>query len=374
MLVPSSADAYGRMGRLHEMAHVALTPTDGMEQAAAAGIKPEYINVAEDLRLHKYLSTYDFNLEASIPEKELKHMIEGYILQKDLKLLTLYSIASHFLPEQEKITDVVWLERMENGDNDKFLNAFEQIRNTAVAMLSYGLSFQQSMEVAKYLQSIFELGDIISAAMGDNDDGREPEIPLDQLINRSLEDGEWGEMKIETPPLTKHLPERRMNRQIAPKEYGDMLMFPTRLDDDGKIFGGIKRTAAAAVLIDVSGSMALSVEDIKNIVKTVPGALVATYCGAGNEGTLKIVAKNGSMTENLEPDYGGNTVDGPALRWLGKQKGPRYWVSDGGVIGGSSSNNPFGANLVRDCINICRKFDIERIPDTESMINFFKGR
>ena len=51
---------------------------------------------------------------------------------------------------------------------------------------------------------------------------------------------------------------------------------------------------------------------------------------------LTVVAAEGKVAEpstNLHPGGGGNVIDVPALEWLGAQRGPRVWLSDGQAIG-----------------------------------------
>ena len=84
--------------------------------------------------------------------------------------------------------------------------------------------------------------------------------------------------------------------------------------------------------------MSLSAEEIESVCEAAAGkAIVATYCGYNGGGDLKIVAKGlrRAPNEQLGPRWGGNAIDGPALKWLANQKGRRVWWSDGIVTGKS---------------------------------------
>jgi hypothetical protein len=63
--------------------------------------------------------------------------------------------------------------------------------------------------------------------------------------------------------------------------------------------------------------------------------------------------------DHLVPYGHGNVVDEPALRWLARQRAPRYWVSDGGVSGVGDRSS---AGVQRRCAEICRVAEIRRFP------------
>lgn len=350
MIVPTEDNAYGRMGRLHEMAHVAITPTDGMQEAADRDIGSDYVNVAEDMRVHMFLKEKKFELEPSMPEELLLHRAKGWQLEGDFKTACLMAVASYNLPEYKLLLsqlDTTWQEKIERTViNCKYY--FEDYR-----------TFESTLQAARYLQDMFN---------EDNLKYLEKEINADIA---AAVGNQWGEMKLLTPPLTVHLPQRRLNRKVRPNEFGGTLMFPTRLDTDGKIFGNTRRIAKGTVLIDVSSSMSLESYQIQELVKEIPGVTVAVYSGENLEGHLTIIAKNGSMLKGEEMSGwpGGNVVDGPALKWLAKQAEPRIWVCDGGVTG--VYDTP-GTELNREAFEIEAKGNIERTRYIDSAARLMK--
>ena len=103
-------------------------------------------------------------------------------------------------------------------------------------------------------------------------------------------------------------------------------------------------------MIDCSGSMGFYNEDIKEIVNTLPASTIAGYVGyghsiGGHDGDIRIIAQKGRLDEsaidNLT-EYGANSIDLEALKWLAKQEEPRIWVSDMQVIGvdGAEEHRP----------------------------------
>lgn len=151
---------------------------------------------------------------------------------------------------------------------------------------------------------------------------------------------------------------------------------------DKKVFQRKVKKGSAVVLIDGSGSMEWSNHDLKKVMELLPGSIIAIYAGGlewydgvmdenlpvGDDwGVLQIVAENGKIVDfDREFSYsrlddgryigGSNLIDGPALRWLAKQNGKKFWVSDEGVHG---LNHQYSSqHLLMECHRICKQNDI----------------
>ncbi len=118
---------------------------------------------------------------------------------------------------------------------------------------------------------------------------------------------------------------------------------------DGKIFERAIPEHGASLLIDGSGSMSISSETIMKIMQLAPASIIAMYYGGDGTlpfthkyhegGFIVVIGKDGQACSIID-EYrlgGGNYCDGLALRWLGQQPEPRYWVSDGMVTGPGDS-------------------------------------
>ena len=206
----------------------------------------------------------------------------------------------------------------------------------------------------------------------------------------SLDKGDmWGDMHIWRPPRPLLFPARMKSKKWRPTDQGTVFRYPQRwlADQTGFAYKGIKE-GGCSMLIDVSGSMSLSPADILAVMEAMPASLIATYSGQTTHdairrggtrpiGKLTIVGEKGRRAEECNLRTGGrnNLVDGPALRWLAKQKGPRYWISDGGVTGRSGASE---VSLYAECILICRQAHIMRIDSMAEVLELFgkygKGR
>jgi hypothetical protein len=159
------------------------------------------------------------------------------------------------------------------------------------------------------------------------------------------------------PPLNRHIPLRR-----APsRRYSDCGVIPSavhRLPVDGAVFTTKRPVPGGTVLCDASGSMNYADADIDRIIREAPGSTVAFYagCSGQNIGRIVVAAERGracAVETVLEAMPGGdNHIDGPALRWLAAQPGPRFWVSDEQV--GGVTDFGIGSRSWDECRAICR--------------------
>jgi len=185
-------------------------------------------------------------------------------------------------------------------------------------------------------------------------------------------EGGWiplGEPKI--LPRTEKLPAGRIPK--GKRKMTDAGAIPTamhRLTIDGRPFAGpkLKEGTAGAVLIDISGSMRLTPEELETIILTIPAGITAVYSGK----YFAVVAKRGRMISKdtlyrmLSERPGTNESDGPALRWLANQRGPRFWICDGVVTyAGDRLADEKGR---AECIQICVRHRILRCRSVEEVV------
>lgn len=192
----------------------------------------------------------------------------------------------------------------------------------------------------------------------------------------TLSTGEWGEMEIVQLPLQSVRTSRTV-RKYRPSVIG-AFRYPHRADlliSDGRCFSLKQRLPGGTVLIDWSGSMRLSKDEIKQLIDLAPAATVALYSGDETTGNLLIYAQKGKQSSLAEAYRqkagGGNIIDGPALDWLAKQTEPRIWVCDGCVTGLHDAQY---LNLTVEAAQKMQSGKIRRLDNLESALNFFKQR
>ncbi len=243
---------------------------------------------------------------------------------------------------------------------------------------------KRALAVARWLERM--LGDKQDAQEEPGPDGEEREQANGEKSgeNKALKAQEkelgqddawrpWAPMEIITAPRPiSALPvKRRAGWRVT--DSGSRVRRPHRLVTDGRAFATKKRERGGTVLCDVSGSMRLTVGQLEELAEAAPAVKVAAY-RHHQKGELHVLVagKRRVATHDL-PRQGSNFVDGPALRWVGKQKGPRVWVSDGFVTvpnGGTGAAQPY-ANIL-ECRKLMRRYRIVRVPQPEHAIEYLK--
>lgn len=181
----------------------------------------------------------------------------------------------------------------------------------------------------------------------------------------------WPEPTWLKPPLVRNLLLRKSARSKRPTDEGAVIRHMDRWFTDRRVFDRKRKVPGGTLVIDTSGSMSLTSEQIDEIIAVSPMATIVLYSGRRGVGYIKLVAKAGKrcVDDEMECPGGGNEVDGPALKWLAKQQEPRVWVSDG-MACSSRQESDYA------CINWCRKFAkknrIVRMPDADTAIDLLK--
>lgn len=145
-----------------------------------------------------------------------------------------------------------------------------------------------------------------------------------------------GTMHIRRHRLSRVYQARMQGLSRRADETGIQVRQLHRAVTDGRVFRQRRRAPGGTVLLDGSGSMRLSDPDIEALLHARPAATLAVYNAGSCEGTLHIVAERGRAVPTITGirwDGCSNVIDVPALAWLCRQPGPRYWISDGGVTG-----------------------------------------
>lgn len=176
----------------------------------------------------------------------------------------------------------------------------------------------------------------------------------------------WGELRIERcamPKQTKgNIGKKRTASNVgrSPRRIHRLLTDPEK-----RIFDKVSRGAGGVVIIDGSGSMSFTHDQIRQIVENAPGATVAVYTeNSLSEPNMWIVADKGRMVSELPDKFGhGNGVDFPAIEWAVKNRqrssSPIIWVTDGGVC---PTHGGYSDQLAMQCIKYVMKNNIIILP------------
>ena len=356
LIVP--LDATNRVVSLHELAHVKWSP----EKWPRLSYNPNVFLAVEDARVNGGLSEVSLGLDVERADRiRIASLAQDDLERGDYGLLILRGIASIGTTAEDIVLETLAAAPPTFRELGEELIEYVRVKLTAAAHRAKGpvapdrVVQRVALEVARRLEAfgLIEKGEKGSVAevqgclvcgppRGPQVDGSRGS-PLDRLAGDPAEEGNSdplsGEMTIARPRLPVRIVDgrRAVARRWRPSGEGSVPTNVHRWSIDGAIFRRPTRRPGGTILIDTSGSMRLTPEQIDALVSVSRGAaLVAMYSGSGDEGELRIIAENGKRAdiEDLEPFGSGNIIDLPALEWLGEQSAPRIWISDGKVSGG----------------------------------------
>ena len=167
----------------------------------------------------------------------------------------------------------------------------------------------------------------------------------------------WGDLRVTKLPMPEATKGNLGRKRIA-SDTGKNPRRMHRYLTDRKVFDRTTKGMGGVVLIDASGSMCFTHNDIREIVEAAPGCTVAMYTETMERGkpNLWILADKGRICKasDMPVARAGNVVDLPALKWAVSKRqrssAPVVWVSDGAVTGvGDSAHEALNRAVGRYC-------------------------
>jgi hypothetical protein len=383
MFIPVEDDEYSRLVRAHEMMHAKISPSNFEEWVNRKWATPKALKAVEEVRVNHLCIRLGFPMEN---KKEGGYQLVGE------------RIAENKLWDEAVYVTIILTE---TGDLDSFIRGVKKVNPSWAKSLksistkivkefkkipSHHLSstnehpiapagFGHTERIAAWVDNIAnmkeeeeeeEYGDASSF------DKEKAPIASSQITESQImhsentdgftpEAGAWGQVNVKLGNLSRSLPgsisrkRRASNVGNNPRRIHRLLTDPER-----RIFDARSRGKGGIVLLDASGSMSFSEEQIYGIVTQAPGAIVAMYSedgdGLNGKPNLIILAKNGKMVSEIPHHDMGNNIDLPALKWAVSQrtssKTPIIWVTDGWV---TAIDGDFYDVLAVQCISLCKK-------------------
>lgn len=222
-------------------------------------------------------------------------------------------------------------------------------------------------------------------------------IPATDDLLREFAFGPKGSAEIHDHTANIRRQSRRIARRDVPQQVGTRMVFPHRYLIDRSVFARRVLTEGG-IMIDGSGSMRWSNEDLQGVLKLMPAVWVGIYMGryptssSPVNGRICILAKEGRFSIYTGEEWGssgGNDVDVEALEVLAKWPKPRLWLSDGWVVGGKymkappidqrwldrdarSTDMAGNAGLIDRVNLLMRRHEIYRVANRQDMIRLLK--
>jgi hypothetical protein len=426
MAVPLSGDSHSQYLQLRNEVRVAISPIDDAVYDAVASahkaydVTPNILKRIEEARINAvtqhFLQPFELTREPNGSEKiagkryatagkiaDWERCVEFAIENIDTKAFDSFCSGVRSInPEWSKQLRVLE-KQLKSAFDEKLgdLAETDPIRFTddVSGPLGFRHTIYAAQVAAQYLPSggraprgireaASERDEKLASKYGDdmeiNDHGRlDPkqspvntdDIPDD--FEFSNDDDGFGPLRIaDNLPLTVEV-SGYMRRKRKGMQYGRRVTYPSRLltDPERRVFGHKVKVKGGIVVVDISGSMSLSNDDLNAIVEAAPAAVVLAYSECmPDEPNAWILANRGWRVKSIGDIGGrGNGVDGTALTWAIRHR--KYgediiWISDGEVTG-LIGNQP--THLYTMCAKLIKKHRIIMIPSVREAVAMFKA-
>jgi hypothetical protein len=383
MRIPTGDDPASRVVRGHEMVHAKVSPTN-LYTDRRYGATTESLIVAEEYRVNYLLEKAGFDIdELSDGSEHRSGEITGQ--NKDwngaIRFLTAISgtkAATAYIRGVSKHNPAMAesLKAFQKELKKAFRKAVRECRETHLAStietsaywndehFTYPRGFQATIALAQFIDKF-----IIS----DDADKEEAAIPApEQIKPTSGAHGRFAALNLLTLPMPRRVDGKIGRKRIAtnigynPRRIDRMLTDPEK-----RVFDRRTKGKGGVVLIDQSGSMHFSEDDLNEIVAAAPGCVVIGYSHrqGSNEPNTWVIADRGKLAESIPIGGRGNGVDGPAIKFAAKHVRtgePLIWVCDGLVTDGDEDK--VYDNLTEEAAGLVVKHRVHMVPDVQGAV------
>lgn len=385
MRVPTGTDAASRVVRGHEMVHAKVSP--GMLYSDGRyGPTTESIIVAEEYRVNWLLKERaGFDIDELTDGSE--HRSGEIAAQNDdwngaIRFLTAISntkAATAYIrgvgKHNKKMADSLTAFQKElKKEFRKVAKRFSPSSTVPIRAFheeeeyQFPGGFRTAIELAKFIDK-FVLSD---------DEAEEQPIPEpEQIKPKTGKVGQFAQL------IEKQLSKpRRVDGKIGRRRIATNIGYnPRRIDrmltdPEMRVFDRRTKGKGGVVLIDQSGSMQFTENDLKQIVEAAPGCVIIGYShhpGSTTEPNVWVIADRGHVAETIPQGGRGNGVDGPAVRFAARKQRtgePFIWVCDGVVTDGAGDD--IYDNLDEEAAALVVKHRIHMVADVAGAVKALK--
>jgi hypothetical protein len=167
----------------------------------------------------------------------------------------------------------------------------------------------------------------------------------------------------------------RMGRSKKSEQFGRNLTRPHNYygDNERRVFTRYASGRGAVILLDLSGSMSLSNEQVDQMIEACHGSTIIGYSqGIQGQPNCWVIAHNNTRMRGIPRVAGGNGVDVPAMLFADtyrKTRTPMIWVSDGRATGVDDDMNN---QVLEATAKTCRDLNIHQVEEIEDALKLME--
>ena len=377
--VPLDSSDTARVVRAHELMHARVSPSSHHFERALRDVDARALECAEELRVNNLIGRLGFPVTLLCDGSE---KIGGRILAEGSQWAEAVCFLMAVLGTAAEKTYLSGVRQV----RPEWVAALRALRKRAMAVMDSLSTAQLAATVLNdegFPSGFASATVVLARALTRSMAARVPSTPEElRTFRRSLEPGgrRAPTGRFATLVFDESLQRRarsgvRGEYRNRPATSGTTLRYPSRLlvDDQRRAFSHRVRRHGGLVVIDQSGSMDVSPEQIGALLRDAPCALVVGYShrpgDLGATANAWLLADRGRVVETLPSGNVGNGVDGPVLRWALTQRWPRetmVWVTDGQVT--DSHDHP-DAVLTGDCASLVREHRIRLVRSVDDVVD-----
>ncbi len=377
LTVPPQRSAYARVVRVHEALHA--NTKDLNLKKLCPDIHPKCEFAVDDAYIHS-LSVWDHASKslkrdvASVALRDLRRLWLDDAPKVDWNSSVLIAIRSMAIVYQ--VAGRAW--KLAESLMKKIFKSTPTVPDTILSGIRYVRFAAREASwpfKRRYLRKAVE---ILNPLFIDEEDEKRRQRRYDPQADASSKVGSGNcPMEIVRLPLTTRTSSRK--KAVTKLSHSGLLLNHRRLVNacvnmsTARLFRKRVRLETGAVLIDASGSMGMSSEELRELCSLVPAAVVAYYCGENDDyGKLYVYAEKGMRFNDTPPRCGeNNTVDYWALKWLlSRPESPKVIVTDGGFCGGPDWQAGAAMRLLLQAVN---RGEVRWVQTVEEAIELFKS-
>lgn len=376
--VPLDSSEASRVVRAHELMHARISPRSHHFARALHDVDARALECAEELRVNSLLGRLDFRVTLLCDGSE---KVGGRSLAEANQWPEAVCFLMAVLGTAAEKTYLSAIRQV----RPEWMGALHALRKRATAVMDSLTTAELAATVLNddgvpsgFAASTVVLARVLTRSMV----ARVPTTPEDlRSFRRSLElggrrapTGRFAALVFDESLQHRVRSRARGGYRTRPTTSGTTLRYPSRLlvDDQRRAFSQRVRRHGGLVVIDQSGSMEVSAEQIGALIRDAPCALIVGYSHRpGDLGTTAnawLLADRGRVAETLPSGNVGNGVDGPVLRWALTQRWDReafVWVTDGQVT--DSHDHPDDA-LTSECASLVRQHRIRLARSVDDVV------